>query len=125
MKLKFFQIRELNNLYPKLKDAKLPLKTSYQLSLAFDEIEKRMAFYQNEFQKIIDEFAERDEAGDYVPSDDGAGVKVQKGKTDECNARVIELNQIDIDIPDLNLSIEDFGDLDLTLDEVRVLSLIL
>ncbi len=125
MKLKFFQIRELNNLYPKLKDAKLPLKTSYQLSLVFDEIEKRMTFYQNEFQKIIDEFAERDEAGDYVSSDDGAGVKVQKGKTDECNARVIELNQIDIDIPDLNLSIEDFGDLDLTLDEVRVLSLIL
>lgn len=98
MKLKFFQIRELNNLYPKLKDAKLPLKTSYQLSLVFDEIEKRMTFYQNEFQKIIDEFAEKDEEGNYVPSEDGVGIKVQKGKTDECNARVIELNQIDIDI---------------------------
>lgn len=125
MKLKFFQLRELNNLYPKLKDAKLPLKTSYQLSLVFDEIEKRMVFYQKEFQKIIDEFAEKDGEGNYVSSEDGAGIKVQKGKTDECNARVIELNQIDIDIPDLNLSIEDFGDLDLTLDEVRVLSLIL
>lgn len=106
-----FQLLEIRNL---LIEQKLPIRVSYKFSRFFAELENESKFFNEAMQKLIEEYGERDEHGNFIQTEDGQGIKVQKDKFNECMERIEELNNLEI-----NLSyVPDF-----TLDELELLNL--
>lgn len=115
--MKMYEVLALQNFFSAVSDKKLPIKTAYKLNKLARRIDEEAQFYQKEFQAIVDEYAKK-ENGQYVYSLDGSSIEVIDGKDDECNAKIFELKMLEIELKDIEFSIEEFENLNLTLAEM-------
>jgi hypothetical protein len=112
--MKLFKILELYQFCCSLKEEKLPFKVAYKLTKLSKICEHSVSFYQTEFNKIVSEYAERDENNNFISTDNGQTIKIKAGLEEECEKKISELSQVDVD---------DFVDIKFTLDELENLSL--
>lgn len=99
----------------------LPLKVAYKLNKIKKNASKEATFYAEKFQEIIDEYAKKDENGELIFSDDNEQILIQPDKIEECNQKLNELQNLEVQIENYNLSIDDFGDdIECTPDELAV-----
>lgn len=107
MTLKINQILSFPEFYSLASSTKLPIKTSYKFARLANEVEKNVEFYQTSFRAILNEYGQKDDEGNLVPTEDGQGVKIQEGKIAECNAKVAELHDLDIELPDIRFTLDE------------------
>ena len=115
--MKMYEVLALQNFYSSIHDKKLPIKTAYKLSRLAKRAEEENQFYQSQFQKIIDEYALK-ENGRLVYSEDKISIKIIPGKEDECVAKLAELRELEVDMQDFEFSIEEFENLELTIAQM-------
>lgn len=118
------KINEISNfpaVFTKLKTLSLPFKTAYRLTLLSKEIDKHIEFYRETFSSLINEYGKRDEQGALMPTEDGRGVLIQDGKMDELTQKMNELDNLDVELPDTYFGLDDFGDIELTPEEMMVI----
>ena len=121
--MKMYEIVELANLYDRIKDYKMPLKTSYKFSILMRQVEREMRFYQEEFAKIIQAYGKY-ENGKLVYSEDGEAIIIIPGKEQECNSKIVELKNLEVDIKDVDFTfseIECLDNLEFTVSEMACL----
>lgn len=116
------KVLALRDIYKVIKDEKMPFKTSYNLKKLADAAEKHFKFYSEELNKLIAEYGDKDEDGNFKFTSDGASIQIQEEKLQECFAKVTELDMLDVDMPNVNFDIEDFGNIKLTPEEVSILA---
>ena len=121
MKMKMYEIRAFENFYKKIKEKKMPLRVAYKLNKLFQETQKSTVFYDENLNKIIEKFGERDEDGNFVPTKDGTGIKIQENKINECSVELEELSNLIIDLPETKFTLDELEDLDLTIDQIGLL----
>lgn len=114
MTLKMHQIIDFPSFFSKIKNQKLPFKTSYHLSLLATEIEKHSSFYQEKFREIILEYGKRDESGNFIPTEDGQGILLAEETMSEAYEKLAELRALEVQISDTKFSLEDFNGVELT-----------
>ena len=102
--MKLFEVLELQNFYALIKDAKLPIRTTYKLTRLMRQVEQETQFYQTEFAKIVEEYALK-ENGQYVYSDDMASIKIVAGKEEECGNKILELKNLDVDLSNFSFQL--------------------
>lgn len=103
-------------------DINLPLKVAYKLNKIRKTVDKEGDFYAEKFQEIIDAYAKKDENGNLVFSEDNEQILIQPDKIEECNQKLNELQSLEVEIENYNLSIDDFGDnIECTPDELAVI----
>lgn len=115
--MKLYEILAIQGFYNLIKDAKLPIKTTYKLARLMRRVEEEAQFYQTEFAKIVDEYALR-ENGQLVYSEDMASIKIIEGKENECNSKIIELKNLEIDMSEFSFSIDEFDKLELSITDM-------
>jgi hypothetical protein len=121
MQLKMHNILGFSNLYETVKAQKLPMKTAYKFAQLARAVEVELQFYQDKFNTIIREYGLFDENGQLVPTEDGSGIKLREGTEVECYGAIGELQAIDIELPDITFTIEEFSNVELTVVEMDVL----
>lgn len=109
--MKMYEIIELAGLYGKIKDCKMPLKTSYKFSRLMRQIEKEQVFFQEEMTKIIQSYA-KIENGKIVYSQDGTSIIIIPGKEQECNDKIYELKNLDVNIEEVAFSFEELENIE-------------
>lgn len=103
-------------------DVNLPLKGAYKINKIRKAIEKEGEFYSTKFQEIVNTYAKKDDNGDLVFSEDGEQIIIQDDKIEECNQALSELQTLEVEIDNCNLTIEDLGEnLECTPDELDAL----
>ena len=103
-------------------DTNLPLKGAYKINKIRKAIEKEGEFYSTKFQEIVDTYAKKDENGNIVFSDDGEQIIIQEDKIEECNQALAELQKLEVEVDNYNLTIEDLGEnVECTPDELEAL----
>ena len=103
-------------------DVNLPLKGAYKINKIRKAIEKEGEFYSSKFQEIVNTYAKKDDNGDIVFSEDGEQIIIQDDKIEECNQALAELQRLEVEIDNCNLTIEDLGEnLECTPDELDAL----
>lgn len=122
MILKMGEIINFNYFYNEVKDRKLSLKILYKLSTLAKAIDEKTTFYREKFQEILKEYGELDENGNLIPTEDGNGIKVKPGTEQECVMKINELQMLDVDIPEIKFDIEDFGDIELTMEVFNLIT---
>lgn len=112
--MKLYQVIALQELFKVIGNQKMSIKTTYKLSKLARRVEEEIAFYQEEFNKILNEYGKKIN-GDYVFSDDGSSIIIIEGKEQECKQKISELQNLEIDLKDFSFSIDEFENLDITL----------
>ena len=115
--MKMYEILEMQNFYTSVQNKKMPIKTAYKLSRMAKRIEEEVQFYQKEFARIINEYALK-ENGQLVYSEDMSSIKIIPGKEEECNEKIIELKELDVDLSQFEFSLDEFESFELTLAEM-------
>lgn len=121
MILKMYQIIDFPTLFSKVKSQKLPFKTSYRLTLLTTEIEKHINYYQEQFRNLLMEYSKKDEEGKPMPTSDGQGVLLKEETMSEAYARLHELRDLDVELPDTKFSPDDFDGIELSPEEMMVI----
>ena len=121
--MKMFEILELEGLLQKLTQKELPIRTLYKVDKLIKLVGKEKDFYQTQFQALVDTYAERDENGNYLYTDNSAeAVKIIPDKIAECQSKMNELVNIEItDVPDISFTFEELDSLTLSYAEARPL----
>lgn len=126
MKVNFNQLNSLKTALEKLQPLSLPFKTKYWLAKLATSVEKNLEFYSTSLREIVNEFAAKDEDGNFIYTDETQQqVRIIDGKISECNAAFDSLSEVEYEVTDLELNEEIFDgiDVDLTYAEIEALSL--
>lgn len=116
------QVMNFRNSGEFFNSATIPLKGAYKLNKIRKAIEKESEFYSEKFQEIINQYAQKDEDGNLAFSEDGDQIMIKPDVIEECNQALIDLQNLEVQIENYNLTIEDLGeDLECTPDELDVL----
>ena len=119
--MKMYEIIRLPNLLTKLKTYNLPIRTSYKFTKLANIVESELLIYQEHFGKIIEEYGKKDENGNYVFSPDGATIAIIPGKEEECQAKLNELQNIEINTSNISFSLEELEGLELSILDLQTL----
>ena len=117
MKLKMQTVLGFATFYEAVVHGKLPIKTAYKLNKLTKAIDNEITFYREKLQAIINEFAELDENGNPIPTEDGNGVKLRPESEADCYAAVYELQNIEVELPDITFTFDEFDNAQLTMIE--------
>lgn len=115
-------IINFNVFYNEVRNAKIPLKLAFKLSNLTKAVNEKTEFYREELQKILKEYGEFDENGNIIPTDNGRGIKVKPGTEVECMTKINELQSLEVELPDITFDIEEFGNIELTLDVFNIIT---
>lgn len=102
--------------------ASLPLKGAYKLNKIKKAVEKEGEFYTEKFQEIVDTYAKKDDDGNLVYSEDGSQIMIKDGMVEECNKALADLQELEVEIENYNLTLDDLGEnLECTTEELEAL----
>lgn len=118
--MKMYQVLELQTLYASIADIKLPLKTTYKFTRLMRRAEEEISFYQEKFREIIEEYGVK-ENGQYKMLSDGASIAIVPGKEVECNQKLTELRNLEVQIDNIKFSIEELEGIDVSISELSCL----
>ena len=121
MILKINQINNFPTVYEKLKTKKLPFKISYKFAMLANEIQKNIEFYQEQFRSLIAQYGKRNEEGSLVFSDNGEQVIIEESLINEAQTRLVELNDLEINLTDIFFSSNELENIELTPEEISVI----
>ena len=110
MKITMEQLIDFRNNGDFFATANVPLKGAYKINKIRKAVEKESEFYSEKFQEIIDSFAQKDENGNLKFSEDGSQILIQDGKIDECNQALEDLQGLEVEVENFNLTIDDLGE---------------
>ena len=100
----------------------LPLKAAYKLNKIRKAVDKEGEFYSEKFQEILNNYAKKDKNGELVFSEDGEQIMIKDDMIDECNKALNDLQSLEVQIENYELSIDDFGEeLECTPDQLAAL----
>ena len=100
----------------------LPLKGAYKINKIKKAVEKEGEFYTEKFQEIVDTYAKKDDDGNLVYSEDGSQIMIKDGMVEECNKALADLQDLEVEIENYNLTLDDLGEnLECTTEELEAL----
>ena len=121
MTLKMYQLIDFPSFYAKVKSQKLPFKISYKIALLTQEIQKHVDFYQESLRNLLIEYSKKDEQGNPVSTEDGQGVLLQEETMNEAYAKLAELRELDVELPDTKFSPDDFNNIEISPEEMIII----
>lgn len=121
MTLKIYQLTDLPTFFDKVKTQRLPFKTSYHLTLLIQEVEKHINFYQEQFRNLLNEYGKKDENGNLIPTEDGQGIMLAEETMNEAYAKLAELRELEVTLPEVKFSVDDFANVELSPQEMVII----
>ena len=118
--MKMYEVLELSNLYNSISNIKLPLKTTYNFTRLMRRADEEIAFYQEKFREIVEEYGVK-ENGEYKLTSDGQSIAIIPGKEIECNTKIAELRNLEVPIENIKFSIEELEGIDISISELSCL----
>ena len=107
--------------YKKIDKEKFPLKTAYKLSKLYNVLEAEVKVYEESVKEALIKYAKKDENGEPITQmvEQGERIEIDPEKQAICMKEIEDLNNSEIEIADCNISISEFGNLTISLDEIR------
>lgn len=99
-------------------DKKFDIKLQYKFIKIQKALDEELQIYQNQLFENCKEFFEKDENGQFNVSD--GGYAINPDKIQECEQVIRRIDEMEIQIPDIYLSLDELESLDLTYTELMV-----
>ena len=121
MQMQMSSVLSAQSAIQKLQSKPMPLKITYNLTKLYKALSTEADFYNEKLNEIVQTYGERDEEGNLKPTADGRGIQIQKDRLEEAQSKLNELYTIEVTLPDIKLSVDTLGDIELTLEETNAL----
>lgn len=108
------------NIFSQIGQTKISSKLAYKIMKLCKSIAADEEFYNSKRNEIIQEYAAKDENGQVIVSNDGM-ITIDQSKIDDANAAVAELNNIEVDMPNVRFRLEELEELKLSVADMFVL----
>lgn len=121
MKLTLNEIVAAVGSYNKIKDEKFSLKTAYKLHRLFDHLNQEATRYDELVREALLKYAKKDEEGNPIlkQTEQGESVEIAPDDQKMFMKEIEELNTNEIDIDDCYFTFDDFGNLSVSIEEVK------
>ena len=118
--MKMYEVLDLQVLYNSIANIKMPLKTTYKFTRLMKRAEEEVAFYQEKFREIVEEYGVK-ENGEYKLTPDRTSIMIVPGKEAECNAKLNELRNLEVQIDNIKFSVEELEGIEVSVAELGCL----
>lgn len=119
--MKLIEIANLRTTLTKIANQSLPFTTAYRINRLIHGIEESWAFFTESMNTLIQQYGQKDAEGNLVYTEDGQSVLLIPETSVEANAKMMELGQVDANLPNITFTPEEFSKLELTAWEVEAL----
>lgn len=120
MIIKRYKLDSLEQIFNKLLSQTFAVQTQYKFLKLKKSIEEEIEIYRIQYASLLDQFCEKDEEGNLI-TDGANGYKVDPKKMPEVEKAVTEIQEVEIQIPDIYFSLDELENLGLTFYELNVL----
>ena len=107
------------NTIDKIMDKKFNIQTQYKILKIKKAIEEELTLTQSLILEVCDEYWEKDENGEIQRNEDG-GIKYKEGKMLDIQRKLNEIDNTEIQLPDIYFSLDELEKLELSLEELQV-----
>lgn len=121
MKLTIKDLVLFYNLYDQIKDRAPSIKTAYKMNKIYERAAQEQTFIQEQQQKIAEKYAQRDEKGNLILTDDKTDILVEPSKMNECKKALRELVEIEVELPDYSFTLNELEPLKLSINDLQPL----
>lgn len=108
MKINLQDCLVFQEVYNNLKEKVIPIQLAYSLTLLNEKNKTNYSFWQEEFNKILNLYCEKNEDGTIKMSDDQSSFIIIKDKIEECQKAIMELNNTEVEIEKIKIKTKDF-----------------
>ena len=100
MKLK--ELIQLRQILGALANQKMSIKSSYSVARFISQTNDAEVIYNQKIQELINEFGVRDEQGNFKQDENG-NISIKDGVEQECNDRIAEIDNFEVETPALTI----------------------
>ena len=119
--MKIIEVLNYQDLYQKIKDQPINIKLAYKFNKLYTKIASEVVFYEESLNKIIKQYAETDDKGNFVPNESKTGILIKKEYIETCHRKIRDLQEIEVDITDISFTLDELEDLKITPAELSCL----
>lgn len=94
----------------------IPTLLAYKILKFMKASDTEGAFYDDKLKDIIMKYGERDESGNLVNSN--AGVNIARDKIEECENEIKELDETDVEKPQITFTIQELTPINFSVSEL-------
>ena len=116
MKITMEQVFKILDIYKKVKGLKVPAKVAYKFNKLCSSLEGDAAFYNEELNKIVQQYGEKEEDGSFKQTPDG-GIQVKEGQIESAQKDINNLWALEVDVPDITFTVDELDGLELSIEE--------
>ena len=117
--MKLIEIVKVYDLKPLVSELIMPARTAYKFNKLFKKALSEKDFYAEELQKLIDEYAERDEAGNAIEAQDG--IQLKKEFLSEFQSKLNDLWNLEVDSEGIQFTLDELDSVELTVEQFELL----
>lgn len=118
MKLK--KLIQVKGIFVPFIRTKLPAKLSYKILKFIRAVEFEEKFLNDKLKEIIGEYGKKDENGKFVLDKDG-NIVIQEDKVDACNKAVEELDELEVNAPEIKFDLAELDSLTLSVVDIAII----
>ena len=120
MKIKMFQVFKILDIYVRVKELRVPARVAYKFNRLCADLEKDSKFYDEEVNKIVQQYGEREEDGSLKKTGDG-GIQIKKEQIEIAQKEINDLYNLEIDAPDIHFSFDELDGLQLSIEDFNTM----
>lgn len=109
------------NIFNQVAQTKISSKTAYKIMKLCKSIVVEEEFYNQKRSDIINQYADRDENGQIKLSEDGTMINILPDKLAEAESAMLELNNIEVETPNIRFYLSELEDLKFSVQEMFLL----
>ena len=122
MKMKMIEAINVKNTLGNFINTQLPISFSYKIMKFISSVEKEEQFFNQKLKELIEEYSEKDDNGAPVMTSQQY-FKIAKDKEKECEEKVKELENLDVEVFEFKISLEDIEKMELKVTPKELYSL--
>lgn len=107
----------LKDLIVSIRDKSFSIKTQYKFLKLAKALDSELIIINEQKQRLIEKYVQTDENGEYIVNEDD-GLVIKDDLVQEFQQKLLELDEMEIELPDLTFTLEELEDLKLSLQEI-------
>jgi hypothetical protein len=120
MQIKYSQLTNIINSIKKLSSKELPIQTSIKLAKLLKQLNLENEIFANEYRKLFDKYAEKDEKGN-IKFENNNAIALKKETIEEFKIKYNELMDYSFNVDFSPISISELKDIQISADDLIAL----
>lgn len=119
--MKIVNIINVVKIFEQFMSIKISPKLAYKVMKITKAFQEDKNFYWEKYNELAQFYGEKDNFGKVIIDQSSGVIKIMPDKIEEANQKLQELNNIEVEIPDIKFTLDELSELQLSVEEIYYL----